>query len=85
MAGLENFAVDNKVTIKTTLDEAMINVTPDLIGGSLVITDMAGKEVKSALINDINAKISYTGLNTGVYFVEARFESGSVNKKVYVK
>jgi len=85
MAGLENFAVENKVTIKTTLDEAMINVTPDLIGGSLVITDMAGKEVKSALINDINAKISYTGLNTGVYFVEARFESGSVNKKVYVK
>jgi hypothetical protein len=85
MAGLENFAVENKVTIKTTLEEAMINVTPDLIGGSLVITDMAGKEVKSALINDINAKISYTGLNTGVYFVEARFESGSVNKKVYVK
>ena len=85
MAGLENFAVDNKVTIKTTLEEAMINVTPDLIGGSLVITDMAGKEVKSAVINDINAKISYTGLNTGVYFVEARFESGSVNKKVYVK
>jgi len=83
MAGLENFAVDNKVTIKTTLEEAMINVTPDLIGGSLVITDMAGKEVKSAVINDINAKISYTGLNTGVYFVEARFESGSVNFLVY--
>lgn len=84
-ASIENFAVENKVTIKTTLEEAVINVTPDLIGGSIVITDMAGKEVKTSAINDVNAKISYTGLKTGVYFVEARFEAGSVNKKVYVK
>jgi len=84
-AGIEDVAVENKVTIKPLLDEAIINVTPDLVGGTLAITNLAGQTVKTVAINDVNAKISYEGLNTGIYFVEARFESGSVNKKVYVK
>jgi hypothetical protein len=85
MAGLEDVAVDNKVTIKTHLDEAFINVTPDLIGGELVIVSMTGQEVKSQVIGDINAKITYEGLETGIYTLVARFESGSVNKKIYVR
>lgn len=85
MANLENFAVENKVTIKTHLDEAFINVTPDLIGGELVIINMAGQEVKSSVIGDVNAKITYDGLDTGIYTLVARFESGSVNKKIYVR
>jgi hypothetical protein len=67
------------------LDEASINVTPDLIGGTMVITNMAGQEVKTAAISDINSKINYTGLGTGVYILEARFDTGSVNKKIYVR
>lgn len=84
-AGIENVSVEDKVTIKPMLDEALINVTPDLVGGTMLITNVAGQEVKTAIINDLNAKISYEGLNTGIYFVTARFESGSVNKKIYVK
>jgi hypothetical protein len=56
-----------------------------LIGGTMVITNMAGQEVKAAAISDINSKINYTGLGTGVYILEARFDSGSVNKKIYVR
>lgn len=85
MAGLQDVAVDNKVTIKTLLDEAFINVTPDLIGGEMVIVNMAGQEVKSQLIGDVNSKITYDGLETGIYTLVARFESGSVNKKIYVR
>lgn len=85
VAGLEDVAVDNKVAIKTHMDEAFINVTPDLIGGELVIVNMAGQEVKSQVIGDVNAKITYEGLETGIYTLVARFESGSVNKKIYVR
>jgi len=77
--------VEDKVSIKTMLDEASINVTPDLIGGTMVITNMAGQEVKTEAISDINSKINYAGLGTGVYILEARFDSGSVNKKIYVR
>ncbi len=82
---LEGIAVGDKVSIKTMLDEASINVTPDLIGGTMVITNMAGQEVKTEAISDVNSKINYAGLGTGVYILEARFDSGSVNKKIYVR
>ncbi|MFN6015503.1 MAG: T9SS type A sorting domain-containing protein [Flavobacteriales bacterium] len=77
--------MDNKVSIKTQLDEALINVTPDLVGGELVIINMAGQEVKSQVIGDVNAKITYEGLETGIYTLVARFEAGSVTKKIYVR
>lgn len=85
MLNLDNVAVENKVTIKTHLDEAFINVTPDLIGGEMVIINMAGQEVKSSVIGDVNAKMTYEGLDSGIYTLVARFESGSVNKKIYVR
>jgi hypothetical protein len=34
---------------------------------------------------DIETVITYDGIDTGIYSVNAKFESGSVNKKVYVK
>lgn len=83
--GLDGVAVDNKVTIKTTLNEAYINVTPDLIGGRIAFVNMAGQEVKSVEITDINTKVPFEGIETGIYMVAAQFESGSVTKKVYVK
>lgn len=84
-AGLENFAVENKVTINNNLNEAFINCTPDLIGGRIVIINMAGQEMKTVTIGDVNTKISFEGLDTGIYTVAAQFESGTVNKRVYVK
>lgn len=83
--GLDDVSVDNKVTIKTTLNEAMINVTPDLIGGKIVLFNMAGQLMKEVKISEINTKISFEGLDTGIYSVAAQFDGGTVNKRVYVK
>ena len=84
-AGLENVSVEDKVTFFTTLNNAKINVTPDLIGGEINLVSMSGQVVKTQIITDIETIISYEGIDTGIYSVNAKFESGSVNKKVYVK
>ncbi len=84
-AGIEDVSVENKVTIKTTLNDATINVTPDLIGGSISMVSMSGQVVKTIAISDVNTTISFEGIDFGIYSVTANFESGSVNKRVYVK
>ncbi len=85
MVGLDDVAVDNKVTIKTTLNNATINVTPDLIGGRIALFNMAGQEVKVVTIKDINTEIPFEGVETGIYTITAQFDGGNVTKKVYVK
>ena len=85
MVGLDDVAVDQKVTIKTTLNNATINVTPDLIGGRIVMFNMAGQEVKVVTIQDINTEIPFEGVDTGIYTITAQFDGGNVTKKVYVK
>jgi hypothetical protein len=85
MVGLDDVAVDQKVTIKTTLNNATINVTPDLIGGRIALLNMAGQEVKIGSINDVNTEIQLEGIDTGIYIISAQFEKGNVTKKVYVK
>lgn len=85
MVGLDDVAVDNKVTIKTTLNNATINVTPDLIGGRIVMFSMTGQEVKAVKIEDVNTEIQFEGVDTGIYTITAQFEKGNVTKKVYVK
>lgn len=84
-SGLENVAVEDKVTFFNTLNNAKINVTPDLIGGEVNLVSMSGQIVKTVKITDIETVISYDGVDTGIYSVNAKFESGSVNKKVYIK
>jgi hypothetical protein len=84
-AGLENVAVEDKVTFFNTLNSSKINVTPDLIGGELNLVSMSGQIVKTVKITDIETVMTYDGIDTGIYSVNAKFESGSVNKKVYVK
>lgn len=83
--GLEAISVENKVTIKTTLDNATINVTPDLIGGRVVMFNIAGQEIKVVQITDVNTEILYEGVETGIYTITAQFDGGMVNKKVYIK
>ena len=85
MVGLENIAVDEKVTVKTTLNEALINVTPDLIGGTVNMYNMSGQLVASTSIQDVDTKLSFEGIETGIYTVSAQFDAGQVTKKVYVK
>jgi hypothetical protein len=84
-AGIEDVSVDNKVTIKTTLNDATVNVTPDLIGGTINLVSMTGQVVKTIVISDVNTTISFEGVESGIYSVAANFNGGSVNKRVYVK
>jgi hypothetical protein len=83
--GLEDVAVNQKVTIKTQLDQAFINVTPDLIGGEIAMVDLSGKEIMTVAITDILTTVAFEGIDTGIYMLTARFEAGSISKKVYVK
>jgi hypothetical protein len=85
MVGLEDVSVENKVTVKTTLNEAIINVTPDLIGGTVNMFSMSGQLVASTSIQDVDTKLSFEGIETGIYTVAAQFDAGQVTKKVYVK
>lgn len=85
MVGLEDISIENKVNFKTTLNEAFINVTPDLIGGRIVMFNMAGQEVKAVAIEDINTTLPFEGVETGIYTIAAQFDGGAINKKVYVK
>ena len=84
-AGLENVAVEDKVSFFNTLNSSRINVTPDLIGGEINLVSMSGQIVKTVKITDIETVITYDGVDTGIYSVNAKFEFGSVNKKFYVK
>ena len=84
-AGIENVSVEDKVTIKTTLNDATVNVTPDLVGGTINLVNMTGQVVKTVAISDVNTTISFEGVGSGIYTVVAGFEAGSVNKRVYVK
>jgi hypothetical protein len=82
---IDDVAIDNKVTIKTTLNDATVNVTPDLIGGTINLISMTGQVVKTIIISDINTTISFEGVESGIYSIAANFNGGSVNKRVYVK
>jgi hypothetical protein len=83
--GIENVSVEDKVTIKTTLNDATVNVTPDLVGGTINLVSMTGQVVKTIVISDVNTTISFEGVESGIYSVAANFNGGSVNKRVYVK
>lgn len=83
--GLQDVAVEDKVTFKVMPEEVSVNVTPDLIGGTLSLVDMNGREVSGTTITDINTKFTFGDAETGVYMLVAGFEKGSVSKKVYVK
>jgi hypothetical protein len=78
-------ALENKVTFNQYLEGITANVTPDLIGSELVIYDLGGKKIQTAQVDDIQAKISYTGMQTGIYFVSLETNQGKLSKKVYVK
>jgi hypothetical protein len=84
-AGLDQVALEDKVSIISKLNHAVVNVTPDLIGGEILVAFLSGQTVKSMKISDVNNTVSFEGLNTGIYIVSAQFNGGKVNKRVYVK
>jgi hypothetical protein len=78
-------AIESKVSFSPLLEGVAVNVTPDLLGSELVLSDMSGKEVNSISINDIGIVLGYADLKTGIYFATVKSSQGSVSKKVYVK
>ena len=83
--GLEGVPTEDKVHFKTMLSETVVNVTPDLLGTSISMIDMTGKEVKTVTIEELNTTVSHENLDSGIYMVVVNSEDGSVSKKVYVK
>lgn len=83
--GLEDVNVADKVSIRNQVDFAMINVTPDLIGGTVFVIDMTGQRVAEVNISDINTQVSFEGLAAGIYNISAQFDGGIVTEKVYVR
>jgi len=84
-AGLDQAAMEDKVSIISKLNHATINVTPDLIGGEIALVSMSGQVVKTAKIGDVNNSLSFDGITTGIYTVNVKANGGVVNKRVYVK
>ena len=83
--GLEDVDVANKVSIRNQVEFAMINVTPDLIGGTVFVIDMTGQRVAEVNISDINTQVSFEGLAAGIYNISAQFDGGIVTEKMYVR
>ncbi len=67
------------------LDEAVINVTPDLLGSEIAMVDMSGREVSTTTILDVNTTVQYDQLDSGVYMLVVKAQAGSISKKVYVR
>lgn len=85
VGSISGVALEKKVTFKQFLDRIVVNVTPDLIGSELVLSDMSGKEIYSVEVEDVEVKAEYTNLNTGIYFATLRTSQGDISKKVYIK
>jgi len=83
--GLEDVELENKVLIRNNFEFATVNVTPDLIGGKLVFTNMMGQEILSQVISDVNTQVDFNNMASGIYMLSAQFEDGQVTKKVYVR
>lgn len=83
--GLDDVAMDQKVSFRIMLDEAVINVTPDLLGSEIAMVDMSGREVSTTTILDVNTTVQYDQLDSGVYMLVVKAQTGSISKKVYVR
>ena len=84
-SGLEQVALENKVTIIGTPENVKINVTPDLIGAAVCIVSMSGQSLKSDVLTDVNNTISFDGISTGIYQVVVSTSTEKTTERVYIK
>jgi hypothetical protein len=84
-SGLEQVALENKVTIIGTPENVKINVTPDLIGAAVSIVSMSGQSLKSDVLTDVNNTISFDGISTGIYQVVVSTSTEKTTERVYIK
>jgi hypothetical protein len=67
------------------LNQASINVTPDLIGGTVELVSLSGQVVRTYNLSDVDTVIHFDGVSEGIYTISAKFKSGVVTKRIYVK
>ena len=85
IVGLEGIPTEDKVQFYTSIDETKVNVTPDLLGSTLLVVDMAGNEVKSLTIEEIKTTLNYDNLDAGMYILSVKTDADAVSKKIYVR
>lgn len=83
--GIEDAELEAKVHVKNNFEFATVNVTPDLIGGTLRMTNIMGQEMVNQIINDVNTQVDFANLSSGVYMITAQFDGGQITKKIYVR
>lgn len=84
-SGIENATLEQSVTIVPTLENVVINVTPNLFGGEIQISSLDGRVVANEKIKDVNTSISLQGIPSGIYSVSAHFDQGIISKRIYIK
>lgn len=84
-ASVLDVSLDSKVSINNNLEFATVNVTPDLIGGTILLHNAMGQVVSETPIADVNTQVQYSNMSTGIYMLSARFDEGQITKKVYVR
>jgi hypothetical protein len=83
--GIDQVSLEDKITIISKLNEVNINVTPDLIGGTVDLVSLSGQIVRSFTLSDVNNSFQFEGVNEGIYTLSAKLNGGVVNKRIYVK
>lgn len=84
-ANISTVSIEDKVTVFSNLNQATINVTPDIIGGKVEIISLSGQIVKSQSINDVNTLIQFDGITEGIYTLSLKSKVGNLNKRIYIK
>jgi hypothetical protein len=84
-SGLETVDLNQKITVTNQYEAALVNVTPDLMGGKLSLLNSLGVEISKIEIRNLNTTIPFENLASGIYFINAQFEQGQITKKIFVK
>ncbi len=83
MCPLENNEYDwnSNVSIYASLNKVYIDVSEELIGASVVIYDLLGKEIKKFKINELN---TIQNTDKGIYLIKFENENTVFTKKIMV-
>jgi hypothetical protein len=84
-ANISNISIEDKVTILSNLNQATINVTPDIIGGKIELISLTGQIVKTQMLSDVDTLIQFDGITEGIYTLSVKSKAGNLNKRIYIK
>ncbi len=82
--GIDDMENTNQVKVFPNPARGFVTVTNIQYGSNLIVTDMAGKQVYSATVDESQTTISTANLKNGVYIIRIENNSAVVNKKFVV-